>query len=406
MKEVTELANIAVYITGSIAAYKGIEVVRGLQKAGHTVRVGMTAAATKLVSADSLYALTHQPVITDLWSNHQSPVPHIELADWSDLAVVVPASADIIAKMANGIADDAVSTTLLATVAPKIVVPAMNNHMWSAPATQRNLTTLHHDGVTVMDPATGQLAEGYSGKGRLPEPAAIVAFVNQQLQPGEQPLAGRRVLITAGGTREPLDPVRFIGNRSSGKMGVALAEAAVQAGAEVDLIVGQISVDVPANDHIHVHHIQTTEELLAAVQDRFNQADVLIMAAAVADFKPVHLADQKIKKQVDQPELTVQLTKTVDILKTVAATKRADQLVIGFAAETNDLLANADKKLQSKHADWIVANRVAGANSAFANDQDQVTILRHDQRPDEWPLQSKQAVAQHIMQLISQHFGK
>ncbi len=159
MKEVTELANIAVYITGSIAAYKGIEVVRGLQKAGHTVRVGMTVAATKLVSADSLYALTHQPVLTDLWSNHQSPVPHIELADWSDLAVVVPASADIIAKMANGIADDAVSTTLLATAAPKIVVPAMNNHMWSAPATQRNLTTLRHDGVIVMAPATGQLAE-------------------------------------------------------------------------------------------------------------------------------------------------------------------------------------------------------------------------------------------------------
>ena len=400
------MANIAVYITGSIAAYKGIEVVRGLQKAGHTIRVGMTAAATKLVSADSLYALTHQPVLTDLWSNYHSPVPHIELADWSDLAVVVPASADIIAKMANGIADDAVSTALLATAAPKIVVPAMNNHMWSAAATQRNLKMLHNDGVTIMDPTDGQLAEGYAGKGRLPEPAAIVTFITQQIQPDSRLLVGRHVLITAGGTREPLDPVRFIGNRSSGKMGIALAKAAAQAGADVDLIVGQISVDLPVDDHIHVHHIQTTEELLQAVQGLFDQADVLIMAAAVADFKPLHIANQKIKKQTNQPELTIQLTKTVDILKTVGTTKRPDQLVIGFAAETNDLLANADKKLQSKHTDWIIANRVAGAHNAFANDQDQVTILRHGEEPDEWPLQSKKAVAQRLMQLISQYFGK
>lgn len=406
MREVNKLANIAVYITGSIAAYKGIEVVRGLQKAGHTVRVGMTKAATKLISPTTLSALTHQRVLTDLWSATDSPVPHIELADWSDLAVVAPASTNIIAKLANGIADDAVSTTLLATAAQKIIVPAMNNHMWSARATHRNLHTLQDDGVMVMEPTTGLLAEGYAGKGRLPEPSAIVDFITHTIKPTSQLLKGYHLVITAGGTREPLDPVRFIGNRSSGKMGVALAKAAVAAGADVDLIVGQVSVTLPSATNLHVHHIQTTEELLQAVQSLFENADVLIMAAAVADFKPVHLADQKIKKQPDQPELSLQLTKTVDILKTVAARKRDDQLVIGFAAETNDLLANADQKLHSKHADLIVANQVSGDQNAFANDQDQVTILRPGQQPEQWPLQSKDAVASQLMQLISHHFRK
>ena len=400
------LANIAVYISGSIAAYKGVEVVRGLQKAGHQVRVGMTNAATRLVVPTTLRALTHQAVLTDLWSADNSPVPHIELADWSDLAVVVPASADIIAKMANGIADDAVSTTLLATAAPKIVVPAMNNHMLAAPATQRNLSTLRNDGVTIMDPVDGRLAEGYSGKGRLPEPDQIVAFISHVLEPQPQILAGRRVVITAGGTREPLDPVRFLGNRSSGKMGVALAQAAANSGADVELMVGQTSVPLPDDPHIHIQHIQTTEELLQAVQKSFGQADILIMAAAVADFKPLHVVNQKIKKRVDEPGLTIQLTKTVDVLKTVAATKNAHQLVVGFAAETNDLLANATKKLQSKHADIIVANQVSGAHNAFANDQNQVTILQQGHEPERWPLQSKQQVAMQIMKVISQHFEK
>lgn len=402
------MANIAVYLTGSIAAYKGIEVVRGLQKKGHLVRVAMTKNATQLVSPQSLYALTHQPVLTDLWQEQQSPVPHIELADWSDLALVVPATANVIAKMANGIADDAVSTSLLASSAPKIVVPAMNNHMWQAAATQRNLKTIQADGVHVLEPVNGPLAEGYSGKGCLPEPAQIVQATLSLLSCAEPNdfLQGKKVLITAGGTQEPLDPVRFIGNHSSGKMGLALAQAAIDCGAQVTLIAGQVSVPLVANERLTIQRVQTSAELLAAVKNQFAAHDVLIMAAAVADFRAQQIAQQKIKKQPDQDELIIHLTKTTDILKTVAAGKRDDQLVVGFAAETTNLLQNADQKLQNKHADMIVANRVSGPHNAFNNDQDQVTILEPGRKPQEWPLADKKVVAHRLLELISQRLAK
>ena len=390
------MAKITVYLSGSIAAYKGVEVVRGLQKAGHTVRVVMTAAATKLVGPATLNALTKYPVLTDLWDDQTQPIPHIELADWTELALVVPASADLLAKLANGIADDAASTTLLATAAPKIVAPAMNRQMWAAPATQRNLARLKSDGVTVIEPVTGRLAEGYQGHGRLPEPDQIVAQVQDFLQARAR-LAGKRVVVTAGGTREPLDPVRYIGNRSSGKMGIAIARAAAQAGAQVTLITGQVSVPVPDDPQIEVVTALTTEEMLAAVQTAFKKADALVMAAAVADYRPVAVANQKVKKAADHGGWTLELTETVDILKTVAATKRPDQLVVGFAAETEQLLAHAHDKLASKHADLIVANSVAGSTGAFGRDDDQVTILRQGRQPEQWPRMTKTAVARRLV---------
>lgn len=394
------MANITVYISGSVAAYKGIEVIRGLQKSGHQVRTVMTLAATKLVGPATLAALTKYPVLTDLWDG-QTYIPHIELADWTELALVVPASADFLAKMANGIADDAASTTILATTAPKLVVPAMNNHMWAAPATQRNLHLLRQDGVSIIEPIVGRLAEGYQGKGRLPEPGEILTSV-QNFLASRQHLSGRKVVVTAGGTREAIDPVRYIGNRSSGKMGVAIAKAAAMAGADVTLIAGQVSVSLPEDPKIHIVRVLSTEELRGAVQHAFSQADVLIMAAAVADYRPVKVAQQKVKKNKDHANRIIELTETVDILKTVGQSKQTGQIVVGFAAETDNLLANAQQKLANKNADLIVANSVRGKDGAFGNDNNQVTILEKDHQPVKWPRMSKQAVAKRLIEMVIQ----
>lgn len=396
------MAKIAVYMTGGIALYKGIEVIRSLERDGHQVRVAMTESATKLVTPSTLHALTHHPVLTSLWNDNNSPVPHIELADWSDYAIVLPATANIIGKMAHGIADDAVSTSILATAVPKIVVPAMNTNMWNNPAVQRNVAQLRQDGVTVLEPAVGMLAEGYRGKGRLPEPSEIISqlrsIINGSIRGS---LLGKKVLITAGGTREPIDPVRFIGNRSSGKMGIAIAKAAADAGATVELVLGQISVSQPVNPRINIYRVESTEEMQAKVTELFPAADILIMAAAVADFRPAQVANQKIKKQDDQERLGLQLVKTTDILKTVAEKKRTDQLVVGFAAETTDLVQNANSKLRRKNADIIIANSVAGDNGAFGSDLNQVTILQLGTEPVQWSKMTKIEVAIKLIQLLA-----
>lgn len=396
------MAKIAVYMTGGIALYKGIEVIRSLERDGHQVRVAMTESATKLVTPSTLHALTHHPVLTSLWNDNNSSVPHIELADWSDYAIVLPATANIIGKMAHGIADDAVSTSILATAVPKIVVPAMNTNMWNNPAVQRNVAQLRQDGVTVLEPAVGMLAEGYRGKGRLPEPSEIISqlrsIINGSIRGS---LLGKKVLITAGGTREPIDPVRFIGNRSSGKMGIAIAKAAADAGATVELVLGQISVPQPVNPRINIYRVESTEEMQAKVTELFPAADILIMAAAVADFRPAQVANQKIKKQDDQERLGLQLVKTTDILKTVAEKKRADQLVVGFAAETTDLVQNANSKLRRKNADIIIANSVAGDNGAFGSDLNQVTILQLGTEPVQWSKMTKIEVAIKLIQLLA-----
>ena len=389
-----------IYITGSIAAYKAISVVRDFQKEGHEVRVAMTEEAVHLIGTQTLAALTKHPVLTDLWKeNRADKIQHIELADWTDIAVVVPATANFIAKIANGIADDAASTTFLATAAPKYVIPAMNSHMWSNRAFQRNLQQLKQDGILVMDPDTGRLAEGYNGKGRMPEPAAIMNWINSSLQVNDE-LAGKKVVITAGGTISPLDPVRYLGNRSSGKMGLALANEALTAGAEVVLIVGHVSVPITASSKMTVIHVETTEEMLTAVKKAFSTADALIMAAAVADYEPVNYIDHKIKKQDQGDKLKIYLKETPDILKTMGSLKQEQQVVVGFAAETNDLLENATKKLKNKNADMIVANNVS--QGVFGSDKDKVTVLRKDKANENIAETTKVEIAKKIITLVAE----
>lgn len=398
------MAKIAVYMTGSVAAFKAVSVVRDLERAGHQVRVAMTEAAERFVGPATLASLTHRPVVDDLWKTaSDGSIPHVELADWADLALVVPASADVLAKMAHGLADDAVSAALLATAAPRVVVPAMNSHMWANPATQRNLFRLQADGVVVMAPDEGALAEGYNGRGRLPEPAAIADFVLSQL-PQSGPLTGRRLVVTAGGTREPVDPVRFIGNRSSGKMGIAIARAAAAAGARVDLIVGQVTADLPFNPQIQVTKVETTEQMLAAVATAFKTADGLVMAAAVADFRPAAVDHHKIKKDA-QGGVQLNLVKTPDILQTMGE-KKGDRLVVGFAAESDHLVENAAGELVKKHADLIVANDITKTGSGFGADTNQVTILRPTAAPQPWPKLSKAAVADRLVALIGQQLKR
>lgn len=393
------MSKISVYMTGGIAAYKAVMAVRGLQKAGHQVRVAMTRNAEEFVGASTLAALTKTPVLDDLFADsRRDQIAHIELADWSDLALVLPADANVLAKMANGLADDAVSTTLLACHCPKLVVPAMNEHMWKNPATQRNLALLKGDGVKVLEPASGFLAEGYSGKGRMPEPDQIVAWVQSFLTQG--PLSGKKIVVTAGGNLEAIDPVRFIGNHSSGKMGCCFARAAAQMGAEVTLIYGNVSIALPQNDRIRLVKALSAKEMLQAVQAAFAQSDALIMAAAVSDWTPKTTADHKLKKQAGVDEFHLTLVKNPDILQTVAAGKRETQVVIGFAAETNDLLANAQRKLDSKGADLIIANDVS--SNAFGADSDQVTLLAKGQVPESWPRMSKQKVAERVLTRLAE----
>ncbi|MDK8392986.1 bifunctional phosphopantothenoylcysteine decarboxylase/phosphopantothenate--cysteine ligase CoaBC, partial [Lactobacillus gasseri] len=389
-----------VYITGSIAAYKAINVVRNFQKEGHEVRVVMTKEAVHLIGTQTLAALTKYPVLTDLWEKERADqIQHIELADWTEIAVVVPATANFIAKIANGIADDAASTTFLATASPKYVVPAMNSHMWSNPAFQRNLALLKQDGIAVMDPATGRLAEGYSGKGRMPEPDNIMAWIDDSFQ-AKQILAGKKIVITAGGTISPLDPVRFLGNRSSGKMGIALAKAALVAGAEVILISGHIAVSLPNSPSLKNIKVETTEQMCSAVKTAFLGADALIMAAAVADYEPVNYIAHKIKKQDQGDELKIYLKETPDILKKMGSIKKANQVVVGFAAETNNLLENASKKLQEKKADMIVANDVS--HGVFGSDEDKVMVLRQDKTTENITETTKVEIAKKIIVLVAE----
>lgn len=395
------MANIVVHMTGSVAAFKAVTVVRMLQKAGHNIRVVMTNSATRFVGPTTLASLTHYPVLTDLWNPaEKGEISHIEIADWADYSLVVPASADIIAKVANGIADDPVATTILATASPVVIVPAMNTHMWQQPATQRNVAQLRRDGKIVMTPVNGQLAEGYTGDGRMPEPSDIIEFFTNMMQTSQQ-LTGRRVIVTLGGTVAPIDPVRYIGNRSSGKMGWAIAQAAYQMGANVDVIAGRTSIPISSlGKRMTISRVQTTQDMYDAVETLFTKSDVLIMAAAVADFKVTNYVDQKIKKTSGEQQFNLQLEPNVDILKTFGK-RKDDQLVIGFAAETQDVINNAQQKLSSKHADMIIANDVSHTNTGFNADNNKVTILRPGEEPEAWPVASKKAIGMKLMEVVS-----
>ncbi|KRM77361.1 bifunctional phosphopantothenoylcysteine decarboxylase/phosphopantothenate--cysteine ligase CoaBC [Secundilactobacillus collinoides] len=383
--------NVALYVTGSIAAYKSLYLTRLLVKAGARVRVVMTTAAQAFVTPMSFQVLSKNQVLTSAFdSKTPTAVDHIELADWTDYAIVAPASADIIGKLANGIADDMASLTLMATTAPILLAPAMNEHMLNQPAVQHNLNTLTTNGVHFVAPGTGFLAEGYEGKGRMAEPDTILAEL-QLLSRPKTVFSGKNVLVTAGGTRERIDPVRFITNDSSGKMGYAIAAELVNRGANVTLISAPTRLTVPNGTHLVP--VTTTEDLADAVVHHFPKADILVMAAAVADFRPKTSVDQKIKKTADNDEMTLSLVKTTDILKTAASLKQPGQLTVGFAAETQNLITNATKKLTSKQLDLLVANDVSQPGVGFNGDTNQVTILSRDKTPVQTALVSKTAVA-------------
>ena len=344
--------NILLGVSGGIAAYKACELVRRLRDAGCEVRVVMTRAATAFVTPLTFQALSGQPVRTDLLdAEAESGMDHIALARWADRVVIAPATADLMARLAAGMADDLLTTLCLATEAPLLIAPAMNRVMWAHPATRTNTDILMARGVRMVGPESGSQACGEEGAGRMAEPASILRALLGQ---GSAPLSGRRVLITAGPTHEPIDPVRFVGNRSSGRMGIALAAAARDAGAEVCLVHGPLALPTPAG--VEAVAVETAEAMRMAVLQRIDGLDLFIAAAAVADYRPREVAEQKIKKEA--PTLTLELTRNPDILAEVAA-RRPRPFVVGFAAETTDLRAHALAKLARKGLDMIAANDVS-----------------------------------------------
>jgi len=389
--------NIALGVCGGIAAYKAVEVLRGLQRAGCVVRVAMTKRACEFVQPLTFRALSGSHVIVDDYApDNPDPIAHITFSQTVDLLIVAPATANVIAKFANGVADDFLSSTYLACTAPVLIAPAMNTTMLEHPATQRNLERLRGDGVHFVEPDAGEMACGTIGPGRLSEPERIVAAAIEILK-GSKDLAGERFLITVGATREEIDPVRFISNRSSGKMGFALAEAALRRGGEVTLVAGITTVNPPAG--ARVVRAVSAEEMSHVVRQQMVNHSVFIGAAAIADYRPTQRAEQKIKKSEDQMTLT--LERTPDVLSQVAASRQNGMLVIGFAAETENVLENAKEKLQRKGLDAIVANDVTREGSGFDSATNAITIITKDRsNPVELPLLSKRDAADRILDVI------
>ncbi len=392
------MALIALGVSGGIGAYKAVEVVRGLQKRGHDVVAVMTANATRFVGPITFEAITRRPVITDQFApGANADIEHIALASTIDLLLVAPATANILGKFANGIADDFLSTLFIATRAPVLVAPAMNTQMFSHEAVRANLDTLAKRGVRFVEPGEGYLACGWIGKGRLAEPEEIVAAAEAVLHP-EGPLRGKRVLVTAGPTYEDLDPVRYVGNRSSGRMGFAIAAEAMRRGADVTLVAGPTSVEPPAVRELV--RVRSAREMHDAVMARADQMSVVVMAAAVADYAPERRADQKIAKQADT--ITLTLRKNPDILADLGQRRLAagrGPVLVGFAAETENVVASAAAKRERKHVDVIVANDVSRADAGFEVDANAVTIVGAD-GAESIPLQSKSGVASAILNHI------
>ncbi len=389
--------NVLVVVTGSVAAYKAASFVRLLVKDGANVRVAMTQSAQEFITSKTLAILSGHDVLTDLFAGHTTEVVHIDWAKWASFIFVVPATANMIGKLANGLADDAPTATIMASAAQKIIAPAMNDVMLANPAVKRNLATLTSDGWLVIAPAEGFLAEGYAAKGRLPEPEAILSEAAIRLRAKTGQLHGKKVVITAGGTREALDPVRYLTNKSSGKMGYALAQAAAENGAEVTLIT---TTDRPTNYGVTKIFVASTQDMYEAVMAAFPTADIFIGAAAVSDFKPATLAQDKIKKQGDGG-VTLHLVQNPDILKTVGHQKAPHQLVVGFAAETNEVIAYGQDKLKKKQADMLIANDVSSPSIGFSSDDNVITILTPDQPAETLPQADKLTLAREIMQRIS-----
>ena len=390
--------RITLGVTGGIAAYKSAELVRRLQDEGHTIQVVMTRAAQEFVTPLTFAALSGQRVIVDLFStsargenNLESAIDHIAVAQSTDLLLVAPATADILAKFARGIADDFLSTLYLASTAPVVAAPAMNVNMWQHEATQENLATLRARGVRIVEPNEGYLACGMTGPGRLASQVEILKAVEEVLR-GGQDLDGERVLVTAGPTREDIDPVRFLSNRSSGKMGYAVARAAARRGAKVVLVTGPTALETPRG--VERVDVRSAEDMLRAVEARFPECTLALFAAAVADYRAVEPSESKIKRTQDA--LTLRLEPNPDILATVAREK-GDRLVVGFAAETDNVAENARKKLAQKNADVMVANDVTAEGAGFDVDTNMVTLLSCDGRDLALPRLTKAEVAERIL---------
>lgn len=388
--------NIVLGVTGGIAAYKAPELVRRLQDAGAVVRVILTPNAARFVSPLSLAAVSNHGVITDQWGDaDRGGVDHIELARWAELLLIAPATANVLAKLAAGIADDALTTYALAHRAEVLVAPAMNTYMLAHPTVQQNIATLRARGVGVIEPVNGLLACGEEGAGKMPDVPELVSIVKERFTARD--LEGKRVLVTAGPTREPLDPVRYLTNRSSGKMGYAIAEAAQRRGAQVTLVSGPTSVIVPAG--VTLTRVTTAEEMHAAVMRAAGEHQILIKAAAVADFAPVEVAGRKIKKRDDSDTLTITLRKNPDILADVARLSPRP-FVVAFAAETEMVEQNARLKLQRKGADLIVANDVADAAIGFDSNENEVLVIGSDGETTRFPKAAKSVIANLILDLI------
>ncbi len=390
--------RIVLGVTGGIAAYKSVEIMRRLQDLGAHVSPILTESATKMIGVKTFEALASEPPKTSLYSDSH-PSPHTYLGQNADLILVAPATARILSDLRTGRSDDLLSATLLATEAPVVVAPAMHTEMWNHPATTENVSVLRSRGVTVVGPAVGRLAGGDEGPGRLSEPETIVVAVVQRLA-SDADLAGLKVLISAGGTREALDPVRYLGNRSTGKQGHALAEAAAARGAEVVLITAS-----PLASHSGIGRINVVSaaEMATAVKAEAATSDIVIMAAAVADFRPVSVAEKKLKKADGTPQIT--LERTEDILAALGQSKRSGQVLVGFAAETNDVSANAKAKLEKKNADLIVANDVSAPGVGFGHETNAVTIHAADGSQTQVALSEKSQIAHAVLDAALARLG-
>ncbi|MCK8624169.1 bifunctional phosphopantothenoylcysteine decarboxylase/phosphopantothenate--cysteine ligase CoaBC [Apilactobacillus sp. M161] len=394
--------NIVLYVCGSISNYKSLLLLRLLKKQGANVRVVMTKNAQMFVSPLTFQTLSKNQVYTNIGQEFSADkINHIEIGKWADISIIAPASANFIAKMANGIADDAASSCILATNGRKIVVPAMNDNMWFNPSTIRNVKQLESDGVEIILPESGDLAEGYSAKGRMPEPQSILDYLSANNEFCNL-LKDKHFVVTAGGTREAIDPVRYITNKSSGKMGYAIADALTKAGCKVTLISAPTNLQVPKN--VNLVPVVSSSDMEKAVLNNFKLADGLVMSAAVSDFKVAKVAQQKIKKTAEDT-FELKLVKTHDILKEVAKIKTDGQITIGFAAETENLLENAHKKLLSKKLDLLIANDVSRKDIGFNSDFNQVTVISEEEQLS-IQKSTKTEIANQIVQLICRKVNK
>jgi phosphopantothenoylcysteine decarboxylase/phosphopantothenate--cysteine ligase len=386
--------RIVVGISGGIAAYKAVEVIRRLVDAGAHVAPIMTEDAHRFIGPVTVSALSSEPVHTSLWDD-ASPIPHTRLGQTADLIVVAPATARVIAAYAMGFSQDLLVATLIATRAQVVICPAMHTEMWEHPSVQDNLALLRSRGVIVVDPQEGRLAGGDIGTGRLADPETILSAIDSALSVGARDMDGLSVLVTAGGTREPIDAVRVIANRSSGKQGYAIAEEAQRRGASVTLI---STVDRPSTTGVNIVSVETAQQMLDAVSVHAPVSDVVVMTAAVADFRPVQAAEGKIKKHKGIPEITLEATP--DILASLGSSKPAGQTLVGFAAETDDVLANAKGKLERKNLDMVVANDVSAPGVGFAHDTNAVTILCADGSQIQVELANKHTIATAVLDSV------